>query len=104
MNKNYLNDLSGWINAQQIKTSHSNPAKVAFLAVKDDVKTALDSEYSMLVVWKHMRVVGKLNCSYTTFRAYVRRYIHQAEDKDDKGQPPIVPLPQKHRRQKKHQR
>ena len=86
MKKGYLDDLSEWLDSHpKIKQGFRNSAKIAFLAVKDDVKTALDSGYPMLLIWKHMCATGKLNCSYRMFCAYVQRYIRQAADEDKKG-------------------
>ncbi len=84
MSEIYLIHLAEWMNAQQINQSPRRRSKAAFLAVKDDVKTALDSEYSMHIVWKNMRDTERLSCSYKTFRSQVQRYIHQAVDEDDK--------------------
>ena len=85
MKKGYLDDLSEWLDSHpKTKQGFRNSAKIAFLAVKDDVKTALDAGYPMSMVWKHMRDTGKLNCSYRMFCAYVQRYIRQAADKNDK--------------------
>ena len=81
MEKSCPPDLSEWLDSHpEIRQGLRNNVKVAFLAVKDDVKTALDSGYSMRVVWKYMQDVGKLKCSYTAFCSHVRRYIRQPAD------------------------
>ena len=81
MKKGYLDDLSEWLDSHpKIRQGLRNHVKIAFLTVKDDVKTALDSGYPMSVVWKHMRDTGKLNCSYDTFCRHVQRYIRQPAD------------------------
>ena len=81
MEKSCPPDLSEWLDSHpEIRQGLRNNVKVAFLAVKDDVKTALDSGYSMRVVWKYMQDVGKLKCSYSAFCSHVHRYIRQPAD------------------------
>ena len=46
MKKDCLDDLSEWLASHlEIKQSTRGSVKIAFLAVKDDVKTALDAGY-----------------------------------------------------------
>ena len=81
MEKGCPPDLSEWLDSHpEIRQGLRDHVKIAFLAVKDDVKTALDSGYPMQVVWKYMQDVGKLSCSYSAFCANVRRYIRQPAD------------------------
>ena len=81
MEKSCPPDLSEWLDSHpEIRQGLRNNVKVAFLAVKDDVKTALGSGYSMRVVWKYMQDVGKLKCSYSAFCSHVHRHIHQPAD------------------------
>ena len=56
MEKSYLDELSEWLDSHpKIKEGLNKSGKIAFLTVKDDVKTALDAGYPMSVVWKHMQ-------------------------------------------------
>ena len=81
MEKSYLNELSEWLDSHPKKKEGLNKSgKIAFLTVKDDVKTALDAGYPMSVVWEHMSDSGKLKCSYKTFFRHVHRYIRQPAD------------------------
>ena len=78
MGKSYRDELSEWLSSHPKKKERlSKSGKIAFLAVKDDVKTVLDDGYTMLVVWEHMSDSGKLKCSYNTFCNHVHRYIRQ---------------------------
>ena len=81
MKKGFLDDLSEWLDSHpEIRQGLGNGVKIAFLAVKDDVKTALDAGYPMTAVWKYMRDTGKLTCNYKTFSTYTHRYIRQPAD------------------------
>ena len=76
MGKSYLDDLAEWVDKRpKKKKRQQDAAVVAFLAVRADIKTALDAGYSMTTIWEHMRDIGKLKCSYETFRIHVQRYI-----------------------------
>ena len=79
MKKGYLDDLSEWANKQP--TTKNQSKMVAFIAAKDDVKTALDAGYEIKVVWRNMKETGRVNCSYNTFCLHVQRYIHPPADK-----------------------
>ena len=51
MEKSYLDELSEWLDSHpKIKEGLNKSGKIAFLTVKDDVKTALDAGYPMSVV------------------------------------------------------
>ena len=86
MKKGYLDDLSEW--AGKYPKRWRGSVTTAFMAVKEDVKTGLDAGYGIKMIWRHMQETGRIDCSYKTFYLYTQRYIRQAEDKDDKGQPP----------------
>lgn len=47
----------------------------AFLAVRDDVRTALDDGWTVKLVWSTLRDEGKITVSYEAFRGYVNRLI-----------------------------
>ena len=99
MEKSYLDELSEWLDSHpKIKEGLNKSGKIAFLTVKDDVKTALDAGYPMSVVWKHMCDAGKLKCGYDSFRVHVHRYIRQAADEGkaaDNSPPTETPAAEK---------
>ena len=49
--------------------------RAAFLAVRDDVKEAIDDGWPVKEIWETLYEEGKLSFSYETFRTYVNRLI-----------------------------
>ncbi|PVZ82666.1 DNA-processing protein [Serratia sp. S1B] len=78
MGKNYLIDLQEWVAQKKgINGSSANSARVIFLAIRDDVETAIDAGYSLTTIWEHMHETGRVTTTYETFRRHVKRYINQ---------------------------
>jgi hypothetical protein len=63
--------------AQWVKHQGTRPDKnlVAFMAVRDDVKVALDAGYAVKTIWANLRETNRINLSYKTFLNYVRRVL-----------------------------
>ena len=99
MGKGCLDELSEWLDSHpKKKEGLSKSGKIAFLAVKDDVKTALDAGYPMSLVWEYMSDAGKLKCGYEVFRRHVHRYIRQPADEGkaaDSSPPTETPAAEK---------
>jgi hypothetical protein len=49
--------------------------RAAFLAVRDDVKEAIDDGWPIKEIWETLYEEGKVSFSYETFRTYVNRLI-----------------------------
>lgn len=80
MGKNYLTNLQEWVAQKKgINGSSANSARVVFLAIRDDVKAAIDAGYSLTTIWEHMHETGRVTTTYETFRRHVKRYINQRE-------------------------
>ncbi|MGL4733693.1 MAG: TraK family protein [Enterovibrio sp.] len=75
MKMDYMQELSEWANQKKIKPSQREKHVVAFLAVRDDVKRALDNGYTMKTVWEHLRETGRISSRYETFTLHVKRFI-----------------------------
>lgn len=76
--KKYIEELAEWANKKR-NTRPRSIARVTFLAMKKDIKEAIENGYSMLLIWEHLRETGKLAVSYNTFTQYVNRYITKAK-------------------------
>jgi len=76
----YPEKLAKWINAQKGSSSRYKKHLVAFLAIKDDVKAALDTGHTMKNIWLHMRAEGKISFSYKSFTQYVHRYLKEKDE------------------------
>jgi len=76
----YPEKLAKWINSQKGSSSRYKKHLVAFLAIKDDVKAALDTGHTMKNIWLHMRAEGKISFSYKSFTQYVHRYLKENDE------------------------
>lgn len=57
------------------KKADGSKNKVAFLALRNDIREALDAGWSMKSTWETLFDESKITFSYKTFRLYVGRYI-----------------------------
>lgn len=73
MAKNYPDQLAQWI--QQRGQPRSDKNLIAFMAVHDDVKLALDAGYAVKTIWANLQETGRIGLSYKTFLNYVRRVL-----------------------------
>jgi len=71
MTKSYTETLSEWIKKRETTRPHRNIQKIAFLAVKADVKVAIEAGYALKTIWEHLTETGKITCRYETFLKYV---------------------------------
>jgi len=65
MGKNYPDPLAQWIERRGLARSDRN--LVAFMAVHDDVKVAIDAGYAVKTVWENLQETGRIDLSYKTF-------------------------------------
>jgi len=73
MTKNYPEELGEWIKQQDSTKRNKNLA--AFLAIKNDVKKAVEAGYAVKIIWANMVDSKRITFSYETFLNYVNRYI-----------------------------
>jgi hypothetical protein len=73
MAENFSNQLAQWVEQRGLQRSDKN--LVAFMAVRDDVKLALDAGYAVKTVWANLRETGRIDLGYKTFLNYVRRRL-----------------------------
>ncbi|HEL7749695.1 TraK family protein [Cupriavidus taiwanensis] len=74
----FPDELAAWIEKRAAKKRRQDAAAVAFLAVRGDVKAAMDSGYAVTTIYEYMREHGRVKCSYETFRKHVQRFIKSA--------------------------
>lgn len=79
MANTYTEALGEWVKKRKTTRPRQDLAAVAFMAVRKDVKAALDAGYSMKTIWEHMHEIGKITYRYETFLKHVRRYIKEAK-------------------------
>lgn len=59
-----------------IKTPSRNAKnRAAFLAVRPDIKQAMDDGWPVKTIWETLHAEGKITFSYQAFRGYVNRII-----------------------------
>lgn len=73
MTKTYPEQLAEWIKRREKKKR--DEALVGFLAIRDDVKSALDAGYSAKTVWCNMHQSKRFSFGYDTFLKYVNKLI-----------------------------
>ncbi|SDY81580.1 TraK family protein [Nitrosomonas halophila] len=67
-----------------LRVSTKKPTRIgknraSFLAVRNDVKAALDDGWPVKVIWDTLRDEGKIEFGYDAFIGYVNRLIRNAE-------------------------
>lgn len=73
MAEDFSTQLAQWVELRGLRRSDKN--LVAFMAVRDDVKLAIDAGYAVKTVWANLRETGRINLGYKTFLNYVRRCL-----------------------------
>jgi hypothetical protein len=64
--------------AQRVQSTKTNRARsnlLAFLALRDDIKQALNDSYTKKEIWETLRDEQKIAFGYTSFTRYVNRLI-----------------------------
>ena len=74
---NYITELANWVAKQQARRRPDKNV-VAFIAAKEDVRSALAAGYAMKTVWDHMTEKGRISFRYETFTQYVRKHLTAA--------------------------
>lgn len=74
----FADELAAWVKKKPAKQPRQDRHVIAFLAVKEDVKSALDAGYSMKTIWEYMQETGRIATRYETFTLHVKRYIKNA--------------------------
>lgn len=74
MTTSYPEQLGEWVKRRRSSKGASPVA--SFLAVRDDVKAAVDAGYPVKTIWTQMYESQCVNVSYDTFIRYVNRYIN----------------------------
>lgn len=77
MAKSYPEQLGEWVRQRESTLRDKN--HVAFLAVRSDVKDAIEAGYAVKTVWTHMHETGRVKFGYDTFLNYTNRLIRRAQ-------------------------
>lgn len=89
MAKNYPEQLGDWVTHRAATTRDKN--LVAFLAVRDDVRAALEAGFAAKTVWSNLHESKRIAVSYTAFLRYVRKFLDQAAVTPGSSQDPSTP-------------
>ena len=84
MPKTYPELLGEWV--QQRDSTKRDRNLVAFLAVRDDVRAALDAGYTVRTVWTHLYDEKRVRFGYETFLKYVNGQIRRPTKDHAKAQ------------------
>lgn len=91
MAKSYSEELAKWVKKRPATTKRDKNV-VAFLAVRDDVKEALDHGYSVSTIWTHMHEMKRVEFRYQMFLHYVNRHLRRPPQ-EMQASIPIVQAP-----------
>ncbi|MQA21676.1 traK [Rugamonas sp. FT103W] len=86
MGKSYPDQLGAWVKRREAAMRDHN--LVAFLAVRDDVRAALDAGYAAKTIWSNLREAKRIELSYGGFLRYVHKFLDEpakAGNKQAKG-------------------
>lgn len=75
MTENYPELLGEWLKRRA--TTRRQRYLVEFLAVRDDVKAAVEAGYPVMRIWEYMVEAGQIGCGYQTFLNYVNRHVRR---------------------------
>lgn len=75
MTKTYPERLGEWLKRRESTRRDKNI--VAFLAVRDDVRDAVDAGYAIKTIWANMHEEKRVAFGYDTFLNYVNRHIRR---------------------------
>jgi hypothetical protein len=87
MAKSYPEQLAEWVKRRESTKRDKN--LVAFLAVRDDIKLAVDAGYAVKTIWANMHEENRVGFGYDTFLNHVNRHIRS------KSYKPADPVPAK---------
>lgn len=93
MTTRYTEELAGWVSRRAAPRPRQDRNIVAFLAVKEDVRAALEAGYAMKTIWAHLTATGRLAGRYETFTQHVKRYLRTAPPAAGSPSPPAPPAP-----------
>lgn len=92
MTRNYPEQLGDWV--KQNKLAQRDKNLVAFLAVRDDVKAALDAGYAVKTVWANLQACKRTEIGYEVFLRYVNRMIRSPQaNQGTAAKTPALPSP-----------
>lgn len=83
----YTQELAEWVKEKEKSKPLQDKSLVAFLAVKSNVKEAIDAGYALKTIWQHMHDTGRLPYRYETFLRHVKK--HLAKTTETTTSPPV---------------
>ena len=93
MTKSYPDQLGEWMKRQARPRRDSN--MVAFLAVIDDVRLALNAGFAVASIWENLYEEGRIRIGYHAFLKHVRRHITDKEQVPPSASLPASPTVEK---------
>ncbi|WP_365304691.1 TraK family protein [uncultured Thiodictyon sp.] len=95
MANSYTIELSEWLKTREHNKRSKNRNLVAFLAIREDIREALDKGYSRRSIWEHLSATGKVSYRYEAFLKHVRRHITDIPPKQtiENNRQPTTPAP-----------
>lgn len=88
MGTSYIDKLGEWVGQRESTRRDRN--LVAFLAVREDVESALREGFAARTVWLNLYESGRIPFKYTTFLLLVNRHITPANVKRPPSQTRLI--------------
>jgi hypothetical protein len=79
MANSYTKQLTAWVR-QQRESGRYETNRAAFLAIKEDVRAALEQGWQIKTVWEHLVAQKRIGIGYDMFLNYVKRHVRPAEE------------------------
>ena len=90
MPQTYIEELTAWVKKRESPKQKRDKNLATFLALRTDLKAAIEVGYTVKTIWEHLSETEKISCRYETFLKHIRRHITQQNDllKPQKKEPP----------------
>ncbi len=78
MTKCYTEELSDWMRQQQQPAARTRTGLADFLAVRQDVRAAIEAGYPLKLIWQHLHSTNRIHYRYETFLRHVHLHLDPA--------------------------
>jgi hypothetical protein len=84
----YIEELAEWVKNRESSKRKQDKNLVAFLAIQEDIRAAIDAGYPLRTIWEHLHQAGKITYRYETFLRHVQRRIREKQPRPAKTEKP----------------
>jgi hypothetical protein len=92
--KTYMEELAAWVKKREASRQRRDKNLVTFLALRADMKAAIEAGYTVKTIWEHLHETEKISCCYETFLKYTQHHITQVKGGNPEQKAGVVTKPQ----------